>query len=204
MATRLSQVPATELDIVDRMLRAIKENPVADLIEPTTPDVDIALGIFSDFNRQFQSNGWHFNIDYDVTLARDASNEIQLGTNILSVLSPTRDLTMRGARLYDRADKTFTFTQDVTDARTITLLDFEDIPPLARTYVGVACARIMQEEVFTDSTAERINIAEETRAWGSFQDDESERAGHNMGTGNIEMFETIHRYKGRNNSIWLR
>ncbi len=204
MTTRLSQVPLTELDVVNKMLRAIKEEAVSGLSEPVTPDVETALGIFSDFNIEFQDQGWHFNTEYNVTLARDATNEIVLAPNILSVKVPSRDIALRGLKLYDKANNTFVFTQDITDACTTTLLDFDQLPSTARTYVSQACARLMQEEVFTDQLAERINVAEEQKSWASLVDDEAERAGSNMGTGNIDMYDTIHRYRGRTSNIWLR
>ena len=204
MATRLATVPITELEVVNKMLRAIKEEPVSDLIDPVAPDVETAINIFSDFNREFQADGWHFNYDYNVTLTRDADNNILLGASILSAYTPTIDAAVRGQKLYDRANRTFVFTQDITDAATVTLLEFEDLPSEARHYIAIACARLMQEEIFTDITAERINIKEEERAWASFLNDEAERSGANMGTGNIDMFETLHRYRGRTSNIWLR
>ncbi len=191
--SHVSLVPTTELDVVNKMLRAIKEAAVSELTEPTTTDVSTALQILSDTNRQFQEHGWHFNRDFNVTIARNANNELVLGSNIMSIFSTTKDVTMRGLKLYDRVEKTFTFTQDLTDLTTITLLPFEDLPPIARTYLALACARIMQEEIFTDRIAESINVNQESQAWASLIDDEAERRGSNMATGTVDMINTVRR-----------
>lgn len=191
--SHVSLVPTTELDIVNKMLRAIKEAPVSGLTSPTTTDVSTALQILSDTNRQFQEHGWHFNRDFNVTIARDGSNELVFATNIMSIFSATKDVTMRGLKLYDRVEKTFTFTQDLTDLTTITLLPVEDLPPIARTYLSLACARLMQEEIFTDRIAESINVNQEAQAWGALIDDEAERRGSNMGSGTVDMINTVRR-----------
>lgn len=186
--SHLSLTPSTELEVVNEMLRAVGESPVNTIAGTVTTDVTIALGILSAVNRAVQSKGWHFNTDYNVVLSRDASNEIVLGASIMSFTSPTRDLAIRGGKLYDRVTRGTTFTTNITDARTITLLEFEDLPEVARLYITEVCKRDMQQEVLGEVAADQRNRETEMKAWAALVDDESMRSKANMGTGTSDMF----------------
>ena len=192
-------VPVNELQAVNMLLAAIGEAAVSSLETATTVDVTQAKNLLSNINREVQQKGWHFNTEWDVILSLDSDSRIPLGTSILSIYSPTKLTTIRGREgssfLYDLDNNTFTWGASVNDAVTITLLDFEDIPQTARQYITTKAARIFQEEIIGQISAESINRQEEVEAYADLMDDEGERSGFNVGFGTLDMYNTtkLHR-----------
>jgi hypothetical protein len=192
-------VPINELQAVNMLLSAIGEAAVSSLETATTVDVTQAKNLLSNINREVQQKGWHFNTEWDVILSLDSDSRIPLGTSILSIYSPTKLTTIRGREgssfLYDLDNNTFTWGASVNDAVTITLLDFEDIPQTARQYITSKAARIFQEEIIGQISAESINRQEEVEAYADLMDDEGERSGFNVGFGTLDMYNTtkLHR-----------
>ena len=192
-------VPINELQAVNMLLSAIGEAAVSSLETATTVDVTQAKNLLSNINREVQQKGWHFNTEWDVILSLDSDSRIPLGTSILSIYSPTKLTTIRGREgspfLYDLDKNTFTWGDSVNDAVTITLLDFEDIPQTARQYITTKAARIFQEEIIGQVSAEAVNRQEEVEAYADLMDDEGERSGFNVGFGTLDMYNTtkLHR-----------
>jgi hypothetical protein len=192
-------VPVNELQAVNMLLAAIGEAAVSSLETATTVDVTQAKNLLSNINREVQQKGWHFNTEWDVVLSLDSDSRIPLGTSILSIYSPTKLTTIRGREgspfLYDLDNNTFTWGDSINDAVTITLLDFEDIPQTARQYITSKAARIFQEEIIGQISAESINRQEEVEAYADLMDDEGERSGFNVGFGTLDMYNTtkLHR-----------
>lgn len=185
----------TELEAVNILLAAIGETAVTSIETATTPEVTQAKTLLSNVNREIQQKGWSFNSEWDVTLTRDGSNFLPLGSSIMSVQVPGTRTTFRGQSgvmyLYDLENNTFVWTKDITNASTVTLLDFIDTPQTFRQYVVVRAARIYQEEVIGQGTAEQINSREEVEALATLMDDESSRAGYNVGWGTPLMVRTL-------------
>ena len=192
-------VPVNELQAVNMLLAAIGEAAVSSLETATTVDVTQAKNLLSNINREVQQKGWHFNTEWDVILSLDSDSRIPLGISILSIYSPTKLTTIRGREgspfLYDLDKNTFTWGDSVNDAVTITLLDFEDIPQTARQYITTKAARIFQEEIIGQVSAEAVNRQEEVEAYADLMDDEGERSGFNVGFGTLDMYNTtkLHR-----------
>jgi hypothetical protein len=192
-------VPVNELQAVNMLLASIGEAAVSSLETATTVDVTQAKNLLSNINREVQQKGWHFNTEWDVTLSLDSDSRIPLGISILSVYSPTKLTTIRGREgssfLYDLDKNTFTWGDSISDAVTITLLDFEDIPQTARQYITTKAARVFQEEIIGQVSAESINRQEEVEAYADLMDDEGERSGFNVGFGTLDMYNTtkLHR-----------
>mgnify|MGYP003118537223 CR=1 FL=1 len=197
--SHFSTTALTELEAVTILLRAIGESSVSSIIVATTVEVTLAKNILSDVNKEVQQKGWHFNTEWDVTVSRNASNQLPLGSNILSLHSPTNITTIRGLSgsmyVYDLENNTFTWTKSITDAVVIKLLDFENLPQTARQYIVAKASRIFQEEVIGQVSAETVNRLEEQEAYADLLDDEGERSGFNVGFGTIDMFNTtkLHR-----------
>ncbi len=195
----ISTTPTSELEAVNMLLAAIGEAAVSSLETATTVEVTQAKNLLSNTNRAIQQKGWHFNTEWDVVLTRDSDNFIPLGTSILSVYVPGTLTTMRGRSgspfLYDLDNNTFTFGSTITNAVTITLLDFIDTPQTFRHYVTVRAARIFQEEIIGQVSAEQVNRIEETEAYADLLDDESDRAGYNVGYSDIEMYNITKKHR---------
>ena len=195
----ISTTPITELEAINMLLAAIGEAAVSSLETATTVEVTQAKNLLSNINREVQQKGWHFNTEWDVILTRDSDNRIPLGTSVLSVYVENKLTTIRGITgqmyLYDLDNNTFTWTSNLTNAVTITLLDFQNTPQTLRQYVTAKAARIFQEEVIGQTSAEQINRLEESEAYADLLDDEAERAGYNVGYGTLDMINTNKTYR---------
>jgi hypothetical protein len=195
----ISLTPMSELEAVNLLLSAIGEAAVSSLETATTVEVTQAKNLLSNVNRAAQQKGWHFNTEWDVVLTRDADDRIPLSESILSVYQPGQLMTIRGRSgsmfAYDLDNNTFTWTKNLNNAVTITLLDFIDTPNTFRQYVTTRAARIFQEEIVGQVSAETVNRQEEAEAYADLLDDDAERAGLNVAYGTLDMLNTtqIHR-----------
>ncbi len=189
----------TELQAVNLLLSAIGEAAVSSLETATTVEVTQAKNLLSNVNRAAQQKGWHFNTEWDVVLTRDSDNRIPLSESILSVYQPGQLMTIRGRSgsmyAYDLDNNTFTWTKNLNNAVTITLLDFVDTPNTFRQYVTTRAARIFQEEIIGQVSAETVNRQEEAEAYADLLDDDAERSGLNVAYGTLDMLNTtqLHR-----------
>jgi len=189
----------TELEAVNILLSAIGEAAVSSLETATTVEVTQAKKLLSNVNRAAQQKGWHFNTEWDVVLTRDSDNRIPLSQSILSVYQPGQLMTLRGISgdmyAYDLDNNTFTWTKNLNNAVTITLLDFVDTPNTFRQYVTTRAARIFQEEIIGQVSAETVNRQEEAEAYADLLDDDAERSGLNVAYGTLDMLNTtqLHR-----------
>jgi hypothetical protein len=195
----ISLTPMTELQAVNLLLSAIGEAAVSSLETATTVEVTQAKNLLSNVNRAAQQKGWHFNTEWDVVLTRDSDDMIPLSESILSVYQPGQLMTIRGRSgsmyAYDLDNNTFIWTKNLNNAVTITLLDFIDSPNTFRQYVTTRAARIFQEEIIGQVSAETVNRQEEAEAYADLLDDDAERAGLNVAYGTLDMLNTtqIHR-----------
>jgi hypothetical protein len=197
--TNLVQTPTTELEAVNTMLSGADEAEVSTLTNVTTVEVELAVKYLGQVNRAFQSKGWNFNTDYNVTYTRNASNNIVVGSNVLSITSPTQLMALRGTKLYDRnANKnTFVWDRNITDATVVTLIDFEELPSTAREYVTIKAARVFQAKMIGEAQVDVANREDEMNAWATFLNDEARRSKANMGTGTYDMIRMLHRGNNR-------
>ena len=195
----ISLTPVKELEAVNILLAAIGEAAVSSLETATTVEVTQAKNLLSNVNRAAQQKGWHFNTEWDVVLTRDSDNRIPLSESILSVYQPGQLMTIRGRSgsmyAYDLDNNTFTWTKNLNNAVTITLLDFVDTPNTFRQYVTTRAARIFQEEIIGQVSAETVNRQEEAEAYADLLDDDAERSGLNVAYWTLDMLNTtqLHR-----------
>ena len=176
--------PTTKLEAVNVMLTSIGEAPVNSLISGLE-DAELAETILESVNKETQSKGWIFNTDLKVTLSPNTDNQIVLATNYLRVdtrttlRSNTKDIVERGRKLYDRIGNTFTFTDNViVDA--VILLDFTDIPEVARRYITIRSARIFQDRVLSSPNIHGFQLVDEQQAYIELQDYQAETADFNI------------------------
>lgn len=195
----ISTTPVTELDAINILLSAIGESSVSSVESATTVDVTQAKNLLSNVNREVQQKGWHFNTEWDVVLTRDSDNRLPIGVSTLSVVVPNKTTTIRGRSgsmfLYDLDNNTFVWSENISNAQTITLLDFQDTPQTFRQYVVTKAARIFQEEIIGQPSAETVNRTEEVEAYGDLLDDEAERSGMNVGWGTLSMQNATKTYR---------
>ena len=99
----------TELEAINIMMAAIGESPINTLTGTLPADVVMAQSTLTEISKEVQSEGWSFNTEIDVTLTRDASNQIALSQDILRIdpnihQHPTIDAIQRGFCLLYTSD----------------------------------------------------------------------------------------------------
>ena len=170
----------TELEAVNTMLVTIGEQPVSSLDNLAgLQDASIAKQILSNTSRAVQSKGWVFNLDLQVTYTPDANGEINLGSNVLridttsKVRGTTKDIVERGGKLYDRENNTSVFTDTVKVDRVI-VLNFDDLPEVARRYIATRSARVFHDRVVGSGELHRFFQEDEGQAWSELLEYEAE------------------------------
>lgn len=176
-------IASTELDAINTMLTTIGESPV-NSVNASTADTRIAQLILGEVDRATQIKGWNWNTEKEVALTRNGSNEIVLASNVVRVdvnrqEYPDVEVVQRGNKLYDKKNKTFTFTKNLK-GEVVYLLPFTDLPEQARYYIVVRSARLFQQRMIGDSTGSAFSAEEETTAYMALNDSEDETADHNI------------------------
>jgi len=176
--------PTTKLEAVNVMLTSIGEAPVNSLISGLE-DAELAETILESVNKETQSRGWIFNTDLKLSLSPNTDNQIVLPDNYLRVdtrgtlRSSSKDIVERGRKLYDRIGNSFTFTDAVT-LDVVILLDFTDIPEVARRYITIRSARIFQDRVLSSTNIHGFQLQDEQQAYIELQDYHAETADFNI------------------------
>lgn len=188
----------TELDAINTMLSTIGESPINSLDGAAgVVDAVVAQQVLREISIQVQEEGWHFNTEENVLLIPDLVNQnITLPANCIQCDSTgkdaDRDVTVRGNRLYDKKNKTFTFDNSI-EVDMIILLEFNDMPQAARHYVMIRAARVFQERVIGSQTLGSFTEKDETRARAALERMESGTANHNMMSGSTYMQRILRR-----------
>ena len=133
----------TRLEAINSMMTSIGEAPISSLTAGSMPqDAAIASFVLDEVNREVQAIGWHFNREYNVSLALDSNNKIPVATTVLSVDIPRSEsadtIVIRGDFLYNtsKQDDSDRFVFDGPIEATVTyLLDLTELPQPARDYI---------------------------------------------------------------------
>lgn len=187
----------TELDAINIMLGTIGESPINSLDAATgVVDAVTARSILSEVSVQVQEEGWHFNTEYEFDLIPDTSGTIYIPTNTIEVdtspYSANYDVAIRGSRLYDRGNKTYTFSESLKADLTI-LLEFNEMPQAARHYIAIRAARVFQQRVVGSQLLAAYTDQDEARALRAMKRYEARTADHNILTSNYSVMRIIDR-----------
>ena len=185
----------TELECINIMLAAIGEAPVNSLTGTVPVDVRIAQSTLTEVNKQVQSEGWSFNTEIDVTLTRDGSNNIVLGTDVLRVDAqthdhPSIDPIQRGLKLYDRKNNTFIFDEDLK-CTVVYFRSFDELPEQARSYMTIKAARVFVDRLISDQSLRTYTQEDEIRARSVLMETDLSNADHNMLIGDPAISDAI-------------
>jgi len=195
----------TELEAINIMLAAIGEAPVNSLIGTLPVDVKLAQSTLTEFNKEIQSEGWSFNTEIDVTLTRDASNQIALSQDILRIDAnihqhPTIDPIQRGLKLYDRLNNKFEFDEDLI-CTVVYFRDFDEIPEQARSYINIRAARIFVDRLVSDQGLRTYTKEDEIRARVTLTETDLANGDHNMLRGDPSLTTVFGTYSPANGLI---
>ena len=188
----------TELECINIMLAAIGEAPVNSLTGTVPVDVRLAQSTLTEVNKQVQSEGWSFNTEIDVTLPRDGSNNIPLGTDVLRVDAqthdhPSIDPIQRGLKLYDRKNNTFVFDEDIK-CTVVYFRSFNELPEQARSYMTIKAARIFIDRLISDQSLSTYTQEDEIRARSILMETDLSNADHNMLIGDPSISDAINTF----------
>ena len=188
----------TELECINIMLAAIGEAPVNSLTGTVPVDVRLAQSTLTEVNKQVQSEGWSFNTEIDVTLPRDGSNNIPLGTDVLRVDAqthdhPSIDPIQRGLKLYDRKNNTFIFDEDLK-CTVVYFRSFDELPEQARSYMTIKAARIFIDRLISDQSLRTYTQEDEIRARSILMETDLSNADHNMLIGDPSISDAINTF----------
>lgn len=186
--------PTTELEAINTMLSTIGESPVNTVEDTGNVDVVIARQILQTASREVQARGWHFNTEINYTITPDSEGYLVLPKTVLKVDTvypdSSKDVVVRGSRLYDREKHTYVFTDAVKVDMTI-LLTFDELPEVARNYVTIRASRIFQERVVGSDTLHAFNSQDEARAMVSLMEYEADTADLNILSGNYSVYRIL-------------
>jgi hypothetical protein len=172
----------TKLEAVNIMISVIGESPVNTLSGTSVPvTVTQAVHALDETSKAIQSEGWHFNTEYDYPLVPDAiTSKITLPVNTLKVdldpeLNTDTDAVQRGLKLYDRKNHRETWTKDLKAIITFEL-EFEELPEQFRHYISVKSARIFAARFLGSREIEGFALRDEIEAKARAIESDSENA----------------------------
>ena len=185
-----TQTRTSELEAVNTILSTIGESPLNTLSGSLPVDGTIAKNVLSEVSREVQSQGWHFNTHYKVSLSRDTDNKIPLATNIVRVeIDPRQyskvsyDIVQRNNFLYNLAKNEDTFDTNFKDATAVYLLPFDEIPEQAKRYITIRSARIFHDRTLGANTNHKFSQEDEAKSLSILKQAESH-------TGDFSIFDT--------------
>ena len=188
----------TEHEAVNTMLSAIGEAPVSSLENTELEDVAVAKNILNETIVDVQTTGYNFNTEYNFKINPDTSGNINVPNNAVYCdvsnrgTTSDKDLVLRGERLYDRENQTFTFT-DAVYVDLILILPWDDLPQPARRYCTVKAARRYQNRVFGSDTLNGFTNVDENEALVVMEQADSRSEDANVLTRNYGVFKILSR-----------
>lgn len=186
--------PTTELEAINTMLSTIGESPVNMVEDTGNVDVVIARQILQSVSREVQARGWHFNTEKNYTITPDSKGYLVLPNTVLKADTvypdDSKDVVVRGSKLYDRENHTYVFKNAVKVDMTV-LLTFDELPEVARNYVTIRASRIFQERVVGSDTLQAFNSQDEARAMVSLMEYEADTADLNILSGNYSVYRIL-------------
>jgi len=155
----------TKLDAVNIILSNIGQAPVVNL-ESGNPMVETAEVVLDEISRTVQSEGWVFNTEFGYPFTPDASSEILIPDNVLSLDLPAISrhfAQIRGGKLYNRTDHTYEWS-DSQKLDVVWLFDYEDLPEAFKNYITIRAANVFAGRSVGSSEAVRFGQQEELQS----------------------------------------
>lgn len=168
----------TKLQAINTMLSVVGEPPVNSLTA-TRADSFIAQNILDEVAREVLTYGWQFNTEDNITLTPETTTGyIYIGDSVVRVdMDPryddTFDIVIRGNRLYNRKTNSYAFTQAIA-VQQVVLMDFDDLPEVAKRYITIRAARIFQDRVVGAQLIHAFTATDELVSLTKLQEYETE------------------------------
>lgn len=188
-----------QLSAVNTMLGVIGESPINSLASISgVIDAVTALQVLNEITVTVQSEGWQFNTESNWLFLPDNTGTIYIPSTTLQVdaFDPTKDVSIRGTRLYDRQNHTYDFSSYASTGIALNatlLMEFDDMPQAARYYVSVRAARVFQNRMVGSEVLRGFTAQDETFARIVLKKYDADTAGYNMLTGTYGVARTLER-----------
>lgn len=187
------------LDAVNTCLRAIGESPVNTIDNDVqSADVALALAELEVQSKKLQAKGWSFNREYSFPVQPDSGGNITLPSNTLRVdtaygqhSSALFKVAQRGLKLYNSADHNFIFPETLL-LDLILQLSWDELPEPARLYIQTQAAFMMQAQLPSDASVNRILAGDVAAALALLEQHEDEVDDTNQITGNVQVQNVLH------------
>ena len=175
MPSITSTAKISELDAVNSVLANIGQSPVNDLTENSV-DIGLAVRHLSSVSRELQMRGWSFNTDSEYVLSPNPDNKIDITDDMLAVdldkvNYPEFDVVIRGSFLYNRYNRSYTFTADLK-ADITWLLAWQDLPPHAQNYIVVTSGIRLADDTEAGAASHKFGQEDQLHAWNAFKSQE--------------------------------
>jgi hypothetical protein len=168
-----------------------------DNLDDAGGDVLDALNALNFADLQLQAKGWHWNTEEALLLNRTTENLLPLPDQTLSVKRAywdtgafSNDLVQRGKQLYDRANRTFVFRQNVI-VDIVARVSWDLLPEAARQYITLHATRRFQAAKQGATVIAQVNQADLTEALTTLEQQEDEAAPNNQITGNLQVQRSL-------------
>lgn len=161
----LAYTPTTELEAVNQILGGIGEMPVNTLPTTGVSEATLALNKLHAVNRRVQGMCLHCNSEEDYPVAAEADGTVSVASNVLA-FDPTdagKDYVLRGVRVYDRVNHTYTIGETVK-ANITFFLPFEELPHHVREYITIVAVREFQRDTVGAPDMHKLTEADEYKA----------------------------------------
>lgn len=141
------------LSVVNLMLDTMGELPLNSLTD-THAMLATALEKLDETNRAVQAKGWWFNLETVTLTPSNIDQGIYLPNDCLEIRTPSRNYVQRGDRVYNLDGGSFEFDADMT-IDLIRLVEFEDLPEVAATYISRMAVHAFQTSYDGDTAKTR-------------------------------------------------
>lgn len=168
----------TKLQAINTMLSVVGEPPVNSLTSQRA-DSFIAQSLLDEVAREVLTYGWQFNTEDNVALTPETTTGyIYISDSVVRVdMDPryddTYDIVVRGNRLYNRKTNSYAFPA-IIQVQQVILMDFDDLPEIAKRYITVRAARIFQDRMVGAQTLHAFTATDELVALTKLQEYENE------------------------------
>ena len=190
----------SKLQAVNQMLSFIGEAPVNSLEDAGgVGDVSLAERTLDEVTVEVLSQGWHFNTNYDVVHTPDANKQIVLSDTVLRIdtkvgVYGNMDVSLRGNKLYNRADNSYEFDESEIKTTEVMSLPWEDLPESARRYITLRSARLFQDRAVGAEDLREVGMREELSALATLREYDSEASDYSVFDGTLPL-KTISDYR---------
>lgn len=163
---------SSRLDAVNSCLGAIGEAPVTSLTGDIPSDAQTAENLLMQELRAVQLEGWWFSAAGETSLPLTTDFRCPLPANTMDVEVVDQRLLgkigiQRGNYLFNVSEQSFVWSDlGSIKVRIALVLDFEELPEVARQYVTKRAARLLYERTIGSGPEVSLRVQEEFKAHG--------------------------------------